>query len=294
MDATTRAQRHYHPVDMLVTPPGFVPLHAPHPAPRTRFFVFRGDQLLVRAQDLALPESELHVTAALGMRVAESWAVGLHGEYYCCAAAVDRSIEPAAGYTFSGLRPLFGALDEGLLAVAGRAFQITEFVRTHRYCGVCATPMQAVPGERAFRCPACGHSAYPRISPAMMVLVRRGDSILLARHAGAGRNARFTALAGFLEAGESIEDAIHREVFEEVGLQVKDTRYFASQSWPFPHSLMVAFTAEYAGGDLRLDPGEIAEARWFGPGDPLPEIPGGFSIASALINAHLPPADARR
>ncbi len=279
---------------MLATPTGFIPLHAPQPAPRTRYFVFRGDQLLIRADDLALPENATHVMAALGQPVEESWAVGLHGEYYCCVVSVDRGVEPVAGYMFSNLRPLFGALDEGVLSIAGRAFQICEFVRTHRYCGVCATPMQSVPGERAFRCPACGHSAYPRISPAMMVLVRRGDSILLARHAGPGRTARFTALAGFLEAGESIEDAIHREVAEEVGLQVKDLRYFSSQSWPFPHSLMVAFTAEYAGGDLRLDPNEIAEARWFGPGDPLPEIPPGISIASALINAHLPPGHARR
>jgi NAD+ diphosphatase len=279
---------------MLVTPPGFIPLHAPQPAPRTRFFVFRGDQLLIRAEDLALPENERHLHAALGVPIEETWAIGLHGEYYCAVATVDRSVQPAEGYTFSGLRPLFGALDEEVLSIAGRAYQISEFVRTHRFCGVCATPMQAVTGERAMRCPACGYGAYPRISPAMMVLVRRGDSILLARHSGPGRNARFTALAGFLEAGESIEDAIHREVFEEVGLQVGDLRYFASQSWPFPHSLMVAFTAEYAGGELRLDPNEIAEARWLGPGDPLPEIPSGVSVASALINAHLPPGHARR
>lgn len=278
---------------MLATPPGFLPLHAPQPAPRTRYFVFRGDQLLVRADDLAVPDNELHVMAALGTRLTETWAIGLHGDVYCCVAAVERDVEPVAGYTFSGLRPLFGAIDDGVLSIAGRGYQISEFMRTHRYCGVCATPMQSVPGERAMKCPACGHSAYPRISPAMMVLVRRGETILLARHAGAGRNVRFTALAGFLEAGESIEDAIHREVYEEVGLQVKDLRYFASQSWPFPHSLMVAFTAEYAGGDLRLDPNEIAEARWFGPGDPLPEIPGGISIASALINAHLPPGRPR-
>jgi NAD+ diphosphatase len=278
---------------MLATPPGFVSLYAPQPASRARFFVFRGDRLLLRADDLALPESEHQVAAALGFRLDETWAVGLHGEYYCCAASVAETVDPAEGFVFAGLRALFGAMDEEVLSVAGRAFQISEFARTHRYCGVCATPMQAVAGERCFRCRACGHGVYPRISPAMMVLVRRGDEILLAKHA-ATRTNRFTALAGFLEAGESIEDAIHREVFEEVGLAVKDLRYFASQSWPFPHSLMIAFTAEYAGGELVLDPNEIAEAGWFGPGAPLPEIPPGISIASALINAHLPPGHARR
>ena len=219
--------------------------------------------------------------------------------YFCVSAQlINRAISLLAFrgadcYVFSGLRPLFGAVDETLLSIAGRAFQITEWMRTHRYCGVCATPMQAVRGERCLRCPACGQLAYPRISPAMMVLIRRGDAILLAKHA-ATRTNRFTALAGFVEAGESVEDAIHREVFEEVGLAVQDLRYFASQSWPFPHSLMIAFTAEYADGELVLDANEIAEARWFGPEDELPEIPAGVSIASELINAHLPRRPARR
>ena len=97
-----------------------------------------------------------------------------------------------------------------------------------------------------------------------------------------------SALAGFVEPGESIEDAIHREVREEVGVEVTDIRYFGSQSWPFPHSLMIAFTAEYAGGDIKCDPAEIAEARWFGPGDALPELSPKQSISRALIDANLP------
>jgi NAD+ diphosphatase len=97
-----------------------------------------------------------------------------------------------------------------------------------------------------------------------------------------------SALAGFVEPGESVEDAVHREVLEEVGVAVRDLRYFGSQSWPFPHSLMIAFTAEYAGGEIRCDPNEIAEARWFGPGDPMPEVPPRYSISHALISANLP------
>jgi len=121
----------------------------------------------------------------------------------------------------------------------------------------------------------------------MMVLVKRGRAILLARNAAAPPG-RMSALAGFLEAGESIEEAIHREVAEEVGLQVKDLRYFGSQSWPYPHSLMIAFTAEYAGGDIVLHDQEIAEARWFGPGDALPQLSPQQSISRALIDANLP------
>jgi len=118
------------------------------------------------------------------------------------------------------------------------------------------------------------------------LLVKRGPEILLARHHRV--SAIHTALAGFLEAGESIEEAVHREVHEEVGLQVKDLRYFASQSWPFPHSLMIAFTAEYAGGEVRVDPAELLEARWFGPGDAMPKLPMRRSVARALIDANIP------
>jgi NAD+ diphosphatase len=270
---------------MLKTPPSFVPLHLPRETSDAHRFVYRGDELLLRAGDLALPDAS--VCAALGIESGRSFPVGLLNNRYCSASWLDRDTPPPAGYEFKQLRPLFGALDDDLLAVAGRAFQIAEWARTHRYCGVCATPMTAVAGERCFKCPACGHVAYPRISPAMMVLVRRGDTILLARHAASLTN-RFSALAGFLEPGESIEDAVHREVFEEVGLRVKNLAYFASQSWPFPHSLMIAFTAEYAGGDIVIDTNEIAEARWFGPGDELPVVSPGFSIAGTLIAAHMP------
>lgn len=270
---------------MLATPAGFVPLLVPRASERSLLFVFRGHELLIRAADLGVPDAA--ACAAIGVDVAQALPVGLLGDAYCAAVSVATDAAPPHGYAFTGLRRLFGALDEGLLAVAGRAYQLAEWARTHRYCGACGTPMQRVAGERCFKCPACGHVGYPRIAPAMMVLVKRGDSILLARHARLPTS-RYTALAGFVEPGESIEEAIHREVFEEVGLHVTDLRYFASQSWPFPHSLMIAFTAEYAGGELKLDREEIVDARWFGPDDPMPEIPPPVSIASALINANLP------
>jgi NAD+ diphosphatase len=129
--------------------------------------------------------------------------------------------------------------------------------------------------------------AYPRISPAMMVLIRKDDKVLLAMHP-ASPSKRFTPLAGFLEAGESIEEAVHREVFEEVGLKVHNLRYFSSQSWPFPHSLMIAFTADYLSGEIKVDEREISEARWFGPGDEWPERAPHISVSSVLVDAHRP------
>ena len=203
------------------------------------------------------------------------------------SAHVEPGIEAPQGYAFRKLRGLFGVLDDHGMAQAGRAYQIAEWARTHRYCGACGTPAERVAGEFCLRCPACGHSAYPRISPAMMVLVRHGDRILLARHAGR-ISAIYTALAGFVEPGESIEQTVHREVYEEVGLKVGNLRYFGSQSWPFPNSLMIAYTADYVSGEIRVQEDEILEARWFGPGDPMPEIAGRVSIAGALIRAHMP------
>lgn len=270
---------------MLVTPPDFQPLLVPREADRHYAFVFRGAELLLLDGDPTPPG--LECCAALGLDADALLPVGVLGGHYCAAGWVPRDAPAPPGHHYSGLRPLFSTMPESLLAVAGRAFQIAEWARTHRHCGACGTPTVHVHGERCLRCPACGHAAYPRISPAMMTLVKRGDSILLARHT-ASPMPRYTALAGFLEAGESIEDAIHREVYEEVGLTVKDLRYFGSQSWPFPHSLMVAFTAEYAGGDIRIDGNEIADARWFGSADEMPPIPPGVSIATELIRANLP------
>ena len=270
---------------MIVTPGDFEPLIDPvaHATPHS--FVFRGNEILVREADAALPDAA--AMAPLSIDPASFQPVGLWNGVYCRAASVARETQPPAGHAFKGMRSLFGRFDEPMLAVAGRAFQIADWARTHRFCGACGKPMSRAPGERAMKC-ACGHLAYPRISPAMMVLVKRGPAILLARNIAVPAGGRMSALAGFLEPGESIEDAIHREVREEVGVEVKDLRYFASQSWPYPHSLMIAFTAEYAGGELRCDPAEIAEARWFGPGDALPELSPGQSISRALIDANLP------
>ncbi len=273
---------------MLKTPSSFTSLLAAqtHAAPVN--FVFYGDELLVQELDLALPPIE--ALAWPQLRAAQFYPVGLLGDQYCQTTwlgPVGRPDLSGTGLTFRKLRSLFGVMDEALLSVAGRAFQISNWARTHRFCGACGTPTVHLAGERCVKCPACGFMAYPRISPAMMVLIRRGDSILLARHKNSPAPF-FTALAGFVEAGESVEEAIHREVFEEVGLKVRNLVYFGSQPWPFPHSLMIAYTAEYDSGEITIDEAEIAEARWFWPDDALPKIPFGVSIASDLIRAHLP------
>ena len=272
---------------MLQTPASFTPSMAPHAHPDPLTFLFHEGKLLVREHDLALPGAA--TLSGFGVDPARLQPVGLLGERYCQTGWVDSDAVPAPGYGWRSLRSLlFGGIDEELMGLAGRAAQIAEWARTHRFCGACGSPTVLAAGERCFKCAACGHMAYPRISPAMMVLIRKGDSVLLAMHV-ASPSKRFTPLAGFLEAGESIEEAVHREVFEEVGLRVHNLRYFSSQSWPFPHSLMIAFTADYLDGEIRVDASEIAEARWFGPGDEWPERVPQVSVSSVLVDAHRPP-----
>lgn len=180
------------------------------------------------------------------------------------------------------LRALFGAVPDPVWAAALRALALVAWDRDHRFCGRCGAATAPSTSERARVCSACALAHYPRISPAVIVRVERDDTILLARNA---RNPlRFhSVLAGFVEVGESLEDTVRREIREEAGIEVADLRYFGSQGWPFSSSLMIGFTARWAGGDLVPDPSEILDAGWF-TADALPTVPPPLSIARALID----------
>jgi NAD+ diphosphatase len=185
---------------------------------------------------------------------------------------------------FRDLRLLWGTLDEVTWTIAGRAAQLVDWQRTHRFCGQCATPTEPTAGERSRRCPGCGLLAFPRLAPAVITLIERDDErILLARNP-AFPGPFFSLLAGFVEPGETLEEAVVRETREEVGIEITDVAYWGSQPWPFPHSLMVGFRARYASGELVLAADEIAEADWFGPHE-LPMIPPTMSIAGRMIEA---------
>ena len=268
---------------MMHTPDGFAPSPvAPAIVPETSLvFAFAGAKLLVGGDEETPLVPLAGELARAGIEGARHYLGRLQG-VDCIAMLLPDDASAPAGYAFTGLRALFLRLPEPLLAIAARAFQVVEWDRTHRYCGRCGAPTHDKAGERAKQCDAGGYVAYPRISPAMMVLVTRGRELLLAR-ANRFPGAMFSALAGFVEAGETIEDCVHREVHEEVGLDVTNLQYFASQSWSFPHSLMIAYTARFAGGDLSPDPSEIADVRWFAL-DALPDLPSPVSIARRLID----------
>ncbi|HXN55472.1 MAG TPA: NAD(+) diphosphatase [Myxococcales bacterium] len=254
------------------------------------FFLCHDEGLVVR-RDRAHAQLPLPLSAdlpPLGVDAALSHYLGKLDGQECFVLPFEG--DPGSAFEIAGLRRLYGEIDEALFWVAGRAMQVAHWAQTHRFCGRCATPTERLRGERCLRCPRCALGSYPRISPAIIVLVRRGAQALLAR-SSRFPSAFFSTLAGFVEVGESLEETVVREVREEVGIEVARPRYFGSQPWPFPHSLMLGFMAEYAGGEVRVDGQEILEARWFAPNE-LPRIPPPLSIARKLIDAWVAEATA--
>ncbi|HEY9696715.1 MAG TPA: NAD(+) diphosphatase [Trichocoleus sp.] len=246
------------------------------------WFAFANSQMLVQTKAATATVPFVSSLAEIGCSPIRTQFLGTLDGFPCYSAELDSETIAPAGMSFEGLRNLYGRLDEDLFGLAGRAIQMVDWDRTHQYCGHCATPMTQLPTERAKRCPACGLVNYPRLSPAVIVLISRGEEILLAR-APRFPEGMYSILAGFVEAGESLEETIVREVREEVGVEICNIQYFGSQPWPFPNSLMIGFTAHYAGGEIVIEPQELVEARWFHKQD-LPMIPPRLSIARKLID----------
>jgi len=220
----------------------------------------------------ALPEGQKRHAQYLGHRESVPWY----------AIEVPGDLPPPGRLTYSGVRELAGLIPDEELAIAGLAVQLTDYDRATRFCGWCGTATGPVRTERGKVCPSCHRVTYPRLSPAVIVLVRNDTSALMVR----GKKAppgRYSLVAGFVEPGETIEHAVHREVREEAGIAIKNIRYCASEPWPFPNSLMLGFVADYEGGELAPDGIEIESAGWFDRNH-LPDLPPQLSITRALID----------
>ena len=247
----------------------------------TYWLLFKEDKILISNDKVqfALPDVGLH---KLSKKLVRRQYLGRMEGHSCYVAELSSDTAVPESMSFNDLRRLLGQIPDDLFFLAGKAYQILHWDRTHQYCSRCGTQMENKIDERAKLCPSCGFVNYPRISPAIIVAITRGREILLAQ--GSSFQADFySVLAGFVEPGETFEECVQREVGEEVGLKVKNIKYFGSQPWPFPDSLMVGFTAEYASGDLTIDKKEILDARWFTV-EQLPPIPGIGSIARRLID----------
>ena len=278
-------------------PVNFEPLCFSEQAGEGLWFAFCGDRLLVELGPLDRPSDDPRFRARpawarlalrenhnnLYERAVRTLYLGRLNGIDCWAAELAADAPAPAGASWEGLRPLFSVLDDDHFALAGRALQLLMWDRDHQFCGRCGTPTEPKREERVRVCPACKLSAYPRVAPAVMALVKRQNQLLLARspHFPPGM---YSALAGFVEPGESLEQCLAREVAEEVGVRIGATRYFASQSWPFPHSLMIAFVAEWQSGEIAPQAGEIEDAKWFEVLQ-LPKLPSKISIARRLIDA---------
>ena len=264
----------------------FSPSHTPPQDNSPAFwFIFRKHNLLIRSADSVELLPQFRDPLELNLHLLRRQFIGSFDGIPCYAAEVGEEEAVPPSYEFRSLRGLLSLLEEDLFFAAGRALQIIHWDRTHQYCGQCGTATVQQNQQHSRSCPRCHLSTFPRLSPAVIVLVTRGAEILLARspHFPPGM---FSTLAGFVEPGESLEECIHREIREEVGVEVANLRYFGSQSWPFPHSLMIGFHADHAGGDIVIDGEEIEDAAWF-PLAKLPPVPPQGSIARKLIEAYI-------
>ena len=246
------------------------------------WFLFKKNELLVVRKNTGEGVDIPYMSNPnnIGISIEAIQFIGQYEGQPCYTAEVRETTETSDTLFWSGLRALFSQINDELFSISGRAFQITNWYQSHKHCGRCGD------GERCLVCPSCEQLHYPRVAPAMMVMIEKDKEFLLARSPNF-LPGMYSALAGFAEPGETLEETLHREVYEEVGIRVSNLRYFASQPWPFPHSLMIAFHADFESGEINIDPNEIEDAQWFNI-NKLPErLPSPISISRKLIDATL-------
>ena len=248
------------------------------------WFIIAEGQILLQPQGDLIPYGNLDDLPLTESLVASKVDMGEYQSSPCYLVELKQQLDIGFG-EYTDLRSLLGRIDDRLFDMAGRAFQLSLFYKTHQFCGQCGQKMQAIDWEVAMQCYPCKHRCYPRVSPCIIVGIRKENKILLALHRRhqKSNNQVYTVLAGFTEAGETLENCVEREVFEESGIKITNLEYVTSQPWPFPHSLMMGYTADYLSGDIKIDPRELCSADWYDIND-LPRLPNEGTLARKLIN----------
>ena len=246
------------------------------------YFIFSGDKLLVEEKDDSINILEKISLSKYNIKTTDNLYLGRLDHIPCIAADLIPKELVCSSLKLIGLRQLFGLIDDEIFWLAARAFHLVNWGRNTQHCGRCGEKALIKEGEHSKYCPKCGLAMYTKISPAIIVAIIKEDKVLLAQNAQ-NKSSFYSVLAGFVEPGENLEECVAREIKEEVGITVKNIKYFGSQPWPFPDSLMLGFTAEYADGELVLDKQELSDAGWY-KADELPEVPGRLSISSKLID----------
>jgi len=249
------------------------------------WFIFRGRDILIKTHKNPGVIPRLYDPGELELCGIREQYLGTLDGTHCYSIELPEETQAPEGMKFVDLRQAYSEMGEGCFALVNKAVQVMEWDRTNQFCSRCGTKTLRRPGERGKECPDCGELFYPRISPAVIVLIRKGNKILLAKSPNFPQG-MYSLIAGFVEPGETAEDAVAREVKEEVGIEVKNITYFGTQAWPFPNSLMIGFTAEYNSGDILPDGLEIEDAKWFSA-EELPVLPGKISISRKLIDYFL-------
>lgn len=262
----------------LASPQDFINNLYPPNTKEGLWFIFSKDSLLISEQSQELPSDpnfELQRTLYLGT---------LRGTHIFTGEIAEENNIPS-GWKWSYLKSLYSTLTEEIFAIAGRALQLIYWDRTTQFCGHCGHPTCHRQHERCRECKTCKQLFYPKLTPVIMVLLKKEEKILLARSPHfPGKS--YGVLAGFVDPGETLEQCIAREVYEEVGIKVKNIQYFQSQPWPFSQSLIIGFTCDWLEGEIQIDPAEIEAAGWFDTTN-IPELPPKLSLAYILIASHI-------
>ena len=242
-------------------------------------FAFAGNKLLLIESSIPLYERIKEIK----LNVKYTKYIGKIQQHKCFALEIDQENESDSSGTLVGIRQVYAILPESYLNAAIYGFQIVLWNKKTKYCGHCGSSTEeSLSNILVKTCPNCKQEYYPKISPSVIVAIAKDDELLLAQHKRT-TNGVYTILAGFVNPGESLEECVRREIKEEAGIEVTNIRYFGSQPWPFPDSLMIGFTADYEGGQLKPDQEEIIDLKWFKANE-IPEWPDKVSIARALID----------
>ena len=253
----------------------------------SKFFVINNDTFLAFSNEQFLRPLTSDELKWSGLDVNEKHFLGYLNDTPCFVVSVDQKESTLENSEFLNLRSMLGRMPDNLFEVISRSIQIINWSNSHKYCGSCGEAMKQDTKERSMICDSCNaQPVYPRISPCVITLVHKKEEILLAHNVNFPDNF-FSTLAGFIEPGESVENALKREVYEEVGVNVKNIKYFGSQAWPFPSQLMLGYYAEFDSGEIVPDKEEIDIADWFKI-DNLPNVPPyNISISGMLIENYI-------
>ena len=248
----------------------------------TLYFLINDQEIVVKdSRDRYWLPSQADISSCT-LDLKQSRFIGSLHDQFCNALEMPGGVSLPDSLESIPLRDVFAQFSASEIRAICLAKQIITWDKHYRFCGQCGEPTMELADERAKVCRKCGLTNYPRLSPSIIVSVVKGNMILLARSARFPKG-MYSVLAGFVEPGETLEECIIREIDEEVGIKVNNIKYFGSQNWPFPHSLMIAFTTDYAAGEITIDNNEIVDAQWF-TADDLPRLPGSYSIARKMID----------